>query len=532
VDQDDATGDDYIEDFNLNFEITGVAANKTASSFALLIDDDGDGDFSNARIHREGLTVVDGDNVSFTGVDFPDGAIFTLATEAPGPGGVSNGLGIWLKANVGGASWTDQSGNAVTATPINSPALSADLLNFNDAVSFNGTSQYYDFDNNLGFDGVNDGHSIYTVIIDEKSTGFGSVLGGQIEANGAPQFLTQGSDPRSIYFDADGSGNEVSSSGAINSFQPTIVSADIQSNTNLSYFFNGVTDVSVTNFTETFSDNNLRFGARENGGSSSSFFEGDIAELIVYTSSTITDRNKIESYLAIKYGITLNNGTTAYLDSQGDIVWPVDANYASDIFGIANDAAQGLDQQISKSINNNTILTVSTDADFTTVNGTHTSLTDGQFLLVGNDGNSGSSFSAINTDLDLTIYYERIAREWKSTNTGSIGAVNLQFDGFDDTWVLLTRTTDGDFSASTGTTATALSATGTVEATLTGTSFFTLARLATSVEFEVATANDVEATGGNLPNLLINGTLNDDTIIDLVINGAGTATANTDYTLS
>jgi len=119
---------------------------------------------------------------------------------------------------------------------------------------------------------------------------------------------------------------------------------------------------------------------------------GEIAEVIVFNNDkgTGTERQQIQSYLAIKYGITLNSGTVAYTSSTGTDVWTVDATYFEDIFGIAKDNTSSLDQQISKSVNEGAILTVSTDTDFTGANGTHSSLTDGQFLVIGNDGGDPS----------------------------------------------------------------------------------------------------------------------------------------------
>ncbi len=60
------------------------------------------------------------------------------------------------------------------------------------------------------------------------------------------------------------------------------------------------------------------------------YLNGKVAECIVYTSEiTGANRQKIESYLAIKYGITNNNsaGGTAgdYIVSDGTTVWDASA---------------------------------------------------------------------------------------------------------------------------------------------------------------------------------------------------------------
>lgn len=46
-------------------------------------------------------------------------------------------------------------------------------------------------------------------------------------------------------------------------------------------------------------------------------YDGKIAEVINYSGRVNdTERNKIESYLSLKYGITLNNGTQNYIASD------------------------------------------------------------------------------------------------------------------------------------------------------------------------------------------------------------------------
>ncbi|MBS1565315.1 MAG: hypothetical protein JST39_13055, partial [Bacteroidetes bacterium] len=87
----------------------------------------------------------------------------------------------------------------------------------------------------------------------------------------------------------------------------------------------------------------LRAGASE-------FYDGGIAELITYpnTSHTAAARNKVESYLGIKYGVTLQHD---YWSSVGAVVWSraQDPAYNSNITGIARDDSSALFQRQSKS---------------------------------------------------------------------------------------------------------------------------------------------------------------------------------------
>ena len=53
-------------------------------------------------------------------------------------------------------------------------------------------------------------------------------------------------------------------------------------------------------------------------------FDGYSPEVIIYGRYlTPAERRKVESYLAVKYGITLNN---SYLDSEGNLIWDKDEN--------------------------------------------------------------------------------------------------------------------------------------------------------------------------------------------------------------
>jgi hypothetical protein len=109
-------------------------------------------------------------------------------------------------------------------------------------------------------------------------------------------------------------------------------------------------------------------------GSDNAGFIGHIGETIVYGAGTLTtERRKVDSYLAIKYGITLGQvNTDHYLDTSGNIVWNggTNATYNNNIFGVSRDDIEILEQKVSKSVNNGAILTVATTNDFVNPNNT------------------------------------------------------------------------------------------------------------------------------------------------------------------
>ncbi|MBT8316641.1 MAG: choice-of-anchor D domain-containing protein [Lutibacter sp.] len=170
-----------------------------------------------------------------------------------------------------------------------------------------------------------------------------------------------------------------------------------------------------------------------------------IVEIITFSSrqDDTTERNRIESYLAIKYGITLGvNGTSQdYVDSSGNVIWDQSANagYNFDIAGIGRDDNSQLNQKQSSSVNNATdvtgpiegILTIGLTDIYTTnneniaTNATNT-FVDKEFLVWGNNGaNLDLAATTINVDmsdgisgLSTPVSFTGMQRIWKVVETG------------------------------------------------------------------------------------------------------------------
>lgn len=71
------------------------------------------------------------------------------------------------------------------------------------------------------------------------------------------------------------------------------------------------------------------------------WYDGKIAEVINFSGRVSdTDRSKIESYLAFKYGMTLSGGTQNYVASDGTtLMWSTSlaGSYNNAVFGIGRD---------------------------------------------------------------------------------------------------------------------------------------------------------------------------------------------------
>ncbi len=155
---------------------------------------------------------------------------------------------------------------------------------------------------------------------------------------------------------------------------------------------------------------------------------GRIAECITYSSRLSTNqRSRVESYLAIKYGVTLGvNGTSQhYVDSSGSIIWNIGTHngYNFNIAGIGRDDAGTLNQKQSRSANSGEVVTVGLGTIATTNSAnTNTFATDRSFLMWGS--NNGT---IANATTPVTITYpgagvftstDVINRRWKFVETG------------------------------------------------------------------------------------------------------------------
>jgi len=154
-----------------------------------------------------------------------------------------------------------------------------------------------------------------------------------------------------------------------------------------------------------------------------------------------------ESYLAIKYGITLQKGEDlfpfetgnynyAYKNSLGENIWISDVNFKYDVAGIARDDKFKLNQKVSKSINDNTIVTMSTDEDVTNGNlDASRKAIDGdrESLRWANDHDDDNSIGEITSELPISSQMtHRLDREWKvqlnNTDGTDISEVSVSID--------------------------------------------------------------------------------------------------------
>ena len=159
------------------------------------------------------------------------------------------------------------------------------------------------------------------------------------------------------------------------------------------------------------------------------FHSGDVGELVIYTGDlTAAEHERIQSYLAVKYGITLDAN---FVHSGGTTIWDATANaaYHNAVTGIGRDDSSVLDQRKSKSVNSDALVTIEHAAAF---------VADRSLLMWGNN----------NATKDFVVsagFNQRMGRVWKVQETNSIGAVTVSIPSGTNATKLLVDD-DGDFS--------------------------------------------------------------------------------------
>ena len=390
-------------------------------------------DLSTATVVSGGVVASSNGMVTltFTDVDFADGDYFTLGgdIQTTAPGGVLSNLSLWLKADAGVTtngtsvlSWSDLSGNGGDVTqgdPADQPEVIAAGLNNNDVLYFNG-----DFMDGLrGFSTqdyyvvvkpdqtVTTGNSIGFTLGFEGGGFGGFYLGGQTDGFIANDVATHAyQDYRSAY-----------SSGAGSLDDPVLV-FNVRNNAagnGFDILSNGVGINNAENATDYANLTSRYFRVGDNFLNSQAY-SGQIAEIICYTArNSDADRRDIESYLALKYGITLDISTSGYTLSGTDIY-----NYTThpnNIAGIAYNLDHGFQQANSMSSAADAVVGMSDASDFDS----------GEYLIWGHDG--GSTNTPQSTELPAMLH-ERLPAEWRVDETGDVGTTTVRFyvGGIDD----------------------------------------------------------------------------------------------------
>lgn len=351
-----------------------------------------------------------------------------LPTAAQSPGGVNTNLSLWLKADagittVGGnvSAWADQSGNgnnATQGTAANRPAYVTNDLNGNPVLDFITDDR---LDGAAGFNTQE-----YFLIIKPEynytsssaagiiigfdqayQSGFSSFLFGDLTARFTNEVVSHLIGPSTFY----GAG-QLSTSVVYN--EPVLFNCHNNAGaTNQMIKANGVDIVTNTVFAfENRSNANYRIG-HNYPLTANAAFDGKVAEIISYSAS-LSDQNRrsVTTYLALKYGITINLTSHSYQIGGTDLYNYT--SYANSIIGVGRHDASALNLVNSKSVNNGTIVRIQSPSN----------LDNNEYLILGNNG-AAITFVTSNVPVGAV---ERLERIWRIAETGDVGTITISFD--------------------------------------------------------------------------------------------------------
>lgn len=436
------TGGD-VGTFSISFDLTGLNIDTSdPTKFALLID--GNGVFSDATAYTTGRSIV-GNLVTFTGANLANNNYFSLAANfIPGPGGVA-ATTAWVRADeevytdagvtlaTNGQSvqqWNTKNGvtaaKATQSTAGNKPTYQTNIINGNPVIRFS-FDDFLDF-GNLGVTTTSD-LSMFMAFRPALTAG-----GTLTDNTGRYAFdRTTSTTPRvslkmlstgKVGFQEStdaGPTDGVSTTTSVSTTLMQIVDFYRDYGVRFGIYYNGAQEGTLSEAGGALTFPNPRIGATASGGSSNGL-SGDVAEFIFYNRDiTAAERNRIDSYMAIKYGITLDQNASLqnYTASDAVVVFPATSShsgYNSDIAGIGKDAVSRLSQSSSKSINANAVVTVSSPS----------SLDDMDYFIWGD--NAGSMTTGSTSDVDGTVIQRRLARVWRAAERGDVGNISISFD--------------------------------------------------------------------------------------------------------
>lgn len=399
---------------------------------------------------------------------------------------------FWYKADTGvsGTSsvtnWADQAGNNNNATNSGDVSLVTNSINFNPSLSFSDVDRQFPVSNTL---------TVQSFIIVSKIPATGNDLSGLSGANGD---------------------KGIRLSNSVNALGPNITpfqswrgdnnTDDWVNTTNGGTGrINGVIDANMLHSSEWHIANLSRYQALTGdyyigGYYSGRSYTGEIAEVMAF-SGAVVNQNQVESYMAVKYGISLPGN---YYASNGVTTWSTTSGFQNDIHGIGRDDNYGLNQLSSKSENPGTdILTIQSGSSFVAPTNaqTGTALSDKQFFITGHNSGSISTVSTLSTGINT------IARKWYAQTTNMLPTESFQFNltgtsfgSYCKIGVLIAD--DASFSVNRRfVEGTVNSSTLTVnDLAITGNKYFTVATLATPTVGEI-TANQ-EVCSGSTPETI------------------------------
>lgn len=469
---------------SVNFVMTTTGMATPVGALKLIIDNDED--LSNGVLHSHNL-VYKATNRFGAELQFPAGDSYISIVDNTGP--VKQ---LWLKAGAGltipdsntqcVTEWSNQTASAINFSQGNvasCPIYIEEGMNFNPTISFDGNNDSFFAISQPSLGYGRSSRTSYIVAKDlSTSSGWRFAWSYGDDSNGRAWSI--GRQNNQTVVAAYGAGTNLFGTSWANA---KIVDGTFNG-TNIGLSENGGTPSNLTYNVNTASGA-VRIGNQVNGGE---YWHGHISEIIQYSGMLEgEDKEKVQTYLALKYGITLQHD---YKATDGSTIYTL-GSYGNDIAGVGADDGFGLDQKVSSSENtastDNSDIIIATTNNFTDSNiaAGRTALSNNQFLIWGHNNLASSDW------MDQGDY-KRVNRMWKVENTASVGAVHFQINlkDFPTAWTNYYLIVDSDEDISSGSTLYQLSnSSGDLYTTNTsitfpaGTSYFTIGFQTPDIDF-------------------------------------------------
>jgi hypothetical protein len=486
---------------NISFDLSEHSVGATDMTKVKLLTD-ADGTFATGATISTITPTVSGSVITFSNVSFTQGQYFTVALpfNSRGPGGVTSGLKLWTRADKDVFSDTagltaatlgqdvnrvkDQSGGGndfIDHPSGGAPKLVLTTLgtqtsgampnyvtpNFQPMLQFcrisdshgffsgyacaADTDYMYDTNGILGTGNYTDA-AIFTVAADKYAGANDGVFG---EANVSGQFET---------YQMVTNGNQYARLGNTGSNELQTGLIDTLNNSYNTYAMFSMIGSTTDDGDGSIGQRTKRNGRVFNSDATMVAFQGNnspaylgsvsgangpmhgrIGEVIAYADSapmTPAQVNRIESYLALKYGFTLINTDTlatvdegAYVLSDGTTVWDgsidsgtpgVDRGFHNGVAAIIRDDGSDLYTKIGRSYSTDEVLTIALDNNFTAANNDPVrvgTLSDKHGVMWGHSGHS----TLFDTPVSTTNTNVRMGRFWKMRGLGTASRSNLSF---------------------------------------------------------------------------------------------------------
>lgn len=360
---------------------------------------------------------------------------------------VALGLKHWVKSDVGVtgspvSAWADQStaaitGNMVQGTNANRPSFVANAINFQPYIRFDGTNDVLASTNTFSGNALYSNSNNTILMVKNYKSGLVDYKWQTDPTNATRMgFELNGTTQRFDFVD-DLTGKNATSS--INITNKDVIVGGITDFETNTIRLNGNTDAINYYGGLVFSPNPLTLKSLYIGANDiidPSFANVDIAEVMTFNKTlSYKALKRVESYLAIKYGITLGNNKGAgasetYMASDGSNIWDNQTGFHNNVIGIGRDNAVG-NFGLHK-LRSTSVLSLNSAVDILTIaNGNNMGgsafAADKSFFITGNNNQILQSTVSSNSDLPSGIL-SRLARVWKGQETGTVGVISLKFN--------------------------------------------------------------------------------------------------------